>query len=106
MAAATAVGGRARAAAVTSTVIAAASVITATVTTASGPASIAAVKSTGAAVVRAEAASAQHRREIELAAAEGDLDGNGSFSTFSRAGSLVNGQVRLATEVYVKDEFE
>jgi len=40
------------------------------------------------------------------AAAQGDLDGNGVYSTFSRPGSIVNGQVKVATHVYINNEFE
>lgn len=40
------------------------------------------------------------------AAARGDLDGNGTFSTFSRTGRVQNGVVVLATELHVENEFE
>jgi type IV pilus assembly protein PilA len=40
------------------------------------------------------------------AAAQGDLDGNGAFSMFSRSGTLRNGLVVLSTQVAVQNEFE
>ena len=41
------------------------------------------------------------------AAAQGDLDGDGTaYSTFARGGSVVNGQLVLATQVYTNDEYE
>ena len=38
--------------------------------------------------------------------AQGDLDGNGTNSTFSRSGDIRNGQVVLSTQVGVLNEFE
>jgi type IV pilus assembly protein PilA len=42
------------------------------------------------------------------ASAQGDLDGDGApnISTFARGGSIVNGQLVLATQVFVHDETE
>jgi type IV pilus assembly protein PilA len=40
------------------------------------------------------------------ATAQGDLNGNSSLSTFSRTGTIVNDQVVLATQLFIKDEFE
>lgn len=44
------------------------------------------------------------------ASAQGDLDGDnasgGGLSTFARGGSIVNGQLVLATQVYTNDEYE
>jgi len=40
------------------------------------------------------------------AAARGDLDGNGVFSTFARTGKVRNGAVVLSTSLYVDNEFE
>lgn len=40
------------------------------------------------------------------AAARGDLDGNGLMSTFARTGTVISGQVKLATSLYIDNEFE
>lgn len=40
------------------------------------------------------------------AAAVGDIDGNGTTSKFARTGVVVSGQVKLATSVYIENEFE
>jgi type IV pilus assembly protein PilA len=42
------------------------------------------------------------------AAAQGDLDGDGTFSTFARGGTIDvgTGQLRLATQVFIEEEFE
>jgi type IV pilus assembly protein PilA len=40
------------------------------------------------------------------ASAQGDLDGNGIFSTFSRSGDVRNSVVVLSTQVGVQNEFE
>jgi type IV pilus assembly protein PilA len=38
--------------------------------------------------------------------AHGDLDGNGTVSTFARVGDVRNGSVVLSTELYIDKEFE
>jgi type IV pilus assembly protein PilA len=41
------------------------------------------------------------------ASAQGDLNANGSLSTFARGGTVTpTGEVKLASQVYVNDEFE
>ncbi|MEO7328238.1 MAG: prepilin-type N-terminal cleavage/methylation domain-containing protein [Minicystis sp.] len=40
------------------------------------------------------------------AAAKGDLNADGKPSIFARSGKVENGQLKLATQVYVFDEFE
>jgi type IV pilus assembly protein PilA len=40
------------------------------------------------------------------AAAQGDLDGDGTFSGFARGGTVNNGELVLATQLYVLDEYE
>lgn len=40
------------------------------------------------------------------AAAQGDTDGDGSSSTFARVGKLETDRLRLATQVFIHDEFE
>jgi type IV pilus assembly protein PilA len=40
------------------------------------------------------------------ASAQGDLNNNGALSTFARGGSVTNGQIKLASQVFVNDEFE
>jgi type IV pilus assembly protein PilA len=38
--------------------------------------------------------------------AHGDLDGNGITSTFARGADVLNGSVKLTTEIYLVNEFE
>jgi len=38
--------------------------------------------------------------------AEGDLDGNGKTSLFTRTGKRVNGEMVLATQIFISDELE
>ena len=38
--------------------------------------------------------------------AQGDLDANGTYSTFERAGTVVNGQIKLATQIFILKEFD
>ena len=38
--------------------------------------------------------------------AKGDLDGNGTFSTFARSADVRNGSVVVSTELYIDKEFE
>ncbi|WP_437803937.1 type IV pilin protein [Sorangium sp. So ce693] len=41
------------------------------------------------------------------AGAQGDLDGDGTdFSAFARGGNVVNGEVVLATQVFIENEYE
>ncbi len=40
------------------------------------------------------------------AAARGDIDGDGVFSTFARTGKVVGGNVVMATEMFIEQEFE
>ncbi|MEO7329801.1 MAG: fimbiral protein pilA [Minicystis sp.] len=40
------------------------------------------------------------------AAAQGDINANGALSTFARTGQVVGGQLKLATQIWVEDEFE
>jgi type IV pilus assembly protein PilA len=40
------------------------------------------------------------------AAARGDLDGNGTYSTFARTGKVQGGMVVVSTNIYVDNEFE
>jgi len=40
------------------------------------------------------------------AAARGDLDGDGTLSIFSLAGTEENGEMKLSTQVFIEDEFE
>lgn len=40
------------------------------------------------------------------AAAQGDLDGDGTLSTFARSGAIVNKRMRLTTQVFIHDEME
>ncbi len=40
------------------------------------------------------------------ASAEGDLDGDGKTSLFTRTGKIVNGRLRIDTQIFVSDEFE
>jgi type IV pilus assembly protein PilA len=41
------------------------------------------------------------------ASAQGDINGNGAFSTFARGGRVdTTGQLKLATQIFVNDEFE
>jgi type IV pilus assembly protein PilA len=40
------------------------------------------------------------------ASAQGDINNNGAPSTFARGGTVSNGQLKLATQVFVNDEFE
>jgi type IV pilus assembly protein PilA len=40
------------------------------------------------------------------ACAQGDLDGNGTPSTFARIGDVRNGNVVVSTELYINNEFE
>ena len=39
-------------------------------------------------------------------AAQGDLDGNGTNSTFARGATIRNGSIVLSTELYIVNEFE
>jgi len=41
-----------------------------------------------------------------VAVAMGDLNGDGVASTFARGAVVLNGQVKLSTQVYVQNEFE
>ncbi len=38
--------------------------------------------------------------------AHGDLDGNGTNSTFARGAAQLNGQTKLSTEMFIQNEFE
>ena len=40
------------------------------------------------------------------AAAQGDINSNGVLSTFARGGTVLNGQLKMATQIYVNEEFE
>jgi type IV pilus assembly protein PilA len=40
------------------------------------------------------------------ASAQGDLNANGAVSTFARGGTVLNGQLKLATQIFVNEEFE
>lgn len=40
------------------------------------------------------------------ASAEGGLDGNGKTSLFTRTGKIMNGRLRIDTQVFISDEFE
>ena len=40
------------------------------------------------------------------AAGQGDLDGNGTYSTFSRVGDVANGQLKMSSEIFIDKEFE
>lgn len=40
------------------------------------------------------------------AAARGDSDGDGSYSTFARSGSVVSKRLRLSTQIFIHEEFE
>ncbi|WP_437554981.1 prepilin-type N-terminal cleavage/methylation domain-containing protein [Sorangium sp. So ce327] len=40
------------------------------------------------------------------ASAVGDIDGDGTFSGFSRGGTINSGELALATQVYITQEFE
>jgi type IV pilus assembly protein PilA len=40
------------------------------------------------------------------AAGQGDLDGDGTFSTFARTGTIVGKRLRVSTQIFVHEEFE